>query len=263
MNEFIAATSTETVSGKMIDLANPRVEDIDVKDIAWALSRLNRYVGHTLSRLPYTVAQHSVEVSHYIEQMLTPGTELNGMFYRFCDEKANSLLILNPHELVKENAEDSEFDFWADCVSRVRGQDVDENKRIMITFHGLLHDFHEAYLTDIPTPVKRLPGIYEAYSAAEKKMDAVIFKALKLGYADKWPADRAFGEVVVKWADLFALKIEAYHLMHSRGLTWNLPNETPSIDIFRAFKDPIDGETAYHKLLARYDQLKPKDPYYD
>jgi len=98
MNEFLATTCTETVSGKIIDLANPQVEDIDVKDIAWALSRINRYVGHTMSKLPYTVAQHSVEVSRYIEEMLTPGTELNGMFYRFCDGKVDEFIALSPDE---------------------------------------------------------------------------------------------------------------------------------------------------------------------
>jgi hypothetical protein len=260
MKEFLATTCTETVSGKIIDLANPLVEDIDVKDIAWALSRVNRYVGHTLTKLPYTVAQHSVEVSRYCEQMLTVGTELNGMFYRYCNNKLDELIATGPEQLEKENPE---FEFWMDARDRARGSEMDENKRLMIAFHGLMHDFHEAYLTDVPTPVKRLPGVYEAYNIAEKRMDKVIFNALNLGYVNNWPAERAFGEIVVKWADLFALKIEAYYMMRSRGLTWNLPEEMPSVDLLHTFRWPIPSELAYRELLARFDELKPKPTIYE
>lgn len=51
-----------TYTGRIIDLSNPDPEQIVIEDIAHALSRINRFNGHT--RIPWTVAQHSIEVSH-------------------------------------------------------------------------------------------------------------------------------------------------------------------------------------------------------
>ena len=56
-------TDLETVSGQIIDLDNPDPEKICINDIAWALSRIVRYNGHTVQRIPYTVGQHSIIVS--------------------------------------------------------------------------------------------------------------------------------------------------------------------------------------------------------
>ena len=50
-------TSIETMTGKFVDLVNPDPATIDVRDIAWATSRMPRYVGHTISALPYTIGQ--------------------------------------------------------------------------------------------------------------------------------------------------------------------------------------------------------------
>lgn len=51
----------ETSSGKLISLENPKHELIDPYDIAVALSRIGRFVGHIgSSQFAYSVAQHSV-----------------------------------------------------------------------------------------------------------------------------------------------------------------------------------------------------------
>ncbi len=47
-----------TFTGRMLDLERPTAEAIDIRDIAHALSQLNRFTGHTVR--PYTVAEHSV-----------------------------------------------------------------------------------------------------------------------------------------------------------------------------------------------------------
>jgi len=57
-----------THSGKYFDLLRPEVSAYTVNDIATALSRICRFVGHT--RHFYSVAQHSVEVSYLLPDSL-------------------------------------------------------------------------------------------------------------------------------------------------------------------------------------------------
>ena len=54
-------TSIQLASGRYFDYLNFDVQDIDIRDIAHALSNLCRYTGHC--RAFYSVAQHSVHVS--------------------------------------------------------------------------------------------------------------------------------------------------------------------------------------------------------
>ena len=51
----------QTSTGKQFFPLAPRVEDIDIEDIAHHLSHINRFTGAT--KRPYSVAQHSVLVS--------------------------------------------------------------------------------------------------------------------------------------------------------------------------------------------------------
>jgi len=57
-----------TFSGKPFWPLQPRVEDVRLEDIAHALSMLCRFAGHT--RKFYSVAQHSVIVSHAVQTMV-------------------------------------------------------------------------------------------------------------------------------------------------------------------------------------------------
>jgi 5'-deoxynucleotidase YfbR-like HD superfamily hydrolase len=54
-------TTMQTYTGKLVDLANFKPEDVRLPDISHALSIINRFTGH--SKCPYSVAQHSVAVS--------------------------------------------------------------------------------------------------------------------------------------------------------------------------------------------------------
>ena len=87
-----------TLSGHRVDYLNPTVDQIDINDIALALSRESRFNGHT-SKF-YSVAQHCVHVSKLV-----------------------------PKELALE---------------------------------ALLHDATEAYMKDIPSPLKMLLPDYRA-----------------------------------------------------------------------------------------------------
>lgn len=54
-------SAIQTFTGRMFDVQDPAPEDIDIRDIARALSYTPRFGGHL--RCFYSVAQHSVEVS--------------------------------------------------------------------------------------------------------------------------------------------------------------------------------------------------------
>lgn len=88
-----------TASGKRWYFEAPRSQDVDINDIAHALSNLCRYGGHASQF--YSVAEHAVHVSHMV-----------------------------PRE---------------DALA------------------GLLHDATEAYVVDVPRPLKRLLSDYKRF----------------------------------------------------------------------------------------------------
>lgn len=52
----------QTITGKKFFILEPKIEDINIEDIAHALSRICRFNGHIIPEC-YSVAQHSVYVS--------------------------------------------------------------------------------------------------------------------------------------------------------------------------------------------------------
>lgn len=64
-----------TYTGRRVDLLDPQPNQIDIRDIAAALSRICRFNGHT--RVHYSVAQHSVIVARSLESDL----QMNGLFH--------------------------------------------------------------------------------------------------------------------------------------------------------------------------------------
>lgn len=68
----------QTASGVAFFPNDPRPEDIDIYDIAHALSQINRFTGHT--RVPYSVAEHSVRVAREIPWS-EPGIRLAALLH--------------------------------------------------------------------------------------------------------------------------------------------------------------------------------------
>lgn len=152
-------------SGILFDVFNPKKEDVNIIDIAHALSHICRYGGHCPKY--YSVAQHSVLCS------LHSGTPKEQM----------------------------EF---------------------------LMHDSSEAYLMDLPRPIKRnMPN----YVIIEESLLEVIFDKYNLSY----PLSKRIHEV-----DNLLL-----HFEYDNFYT----NPNPNFEFWTP-------EEAKAKFLARYNELK-------
>lgn len=99
-----------TIGGRRFDYSDIASNVVDLRDVAFALARVNRYCGHSVR--PISVAEHTMRVFH----------------------------------------------MCADETSDVRGL-------------ALLHDASEAYLNDIPTPLKAVLPDYRWFE--RQAMDAI------------------------------------------------------------------------------------------
>jgi uncharacterized protein len=156
-----------TYTGGQFFPFDPRLEEINIHDIAHALSLQCRYTGHCSRH--YSVAEHSLHVADAA-----------------------------PPDLRLE---------------------------------ALLHDASEAYLVDVPRPIKR-SAEFSTYRRIEKSVQGVIYK--KYGITNEPSA--------VKDADRKMLAIEAHHLMSVRpGEGWD-----------RWFEDIYAADlTKYQFILTR------------
>lgn len=178
----------ETVSGRKIDVSNPNPDDIVIEDIAWALSRMPRFSGHSIPYVPYSVAQHCIQVA----------------------------------EELKEHG-----------------------SRIQLL--GLLHDAAEAYINDLPSPVKHIPEIHAVIKKLEDSLMTAIYTAVKI---DPPTLEE---EAIVKIADKTQQAVEAYNFMYSRGKDWNLP--VVSFTKLQEFREPMTSIDSYHEFLSYFEDL--------
>lgn len=165
-----AVGNIETASGLRYDFENPQPETIQLADIAHALSNVCRFAGHI--RRFNSVAEHSVLVSRIV-----------GAYPLECFGYVN----IGP-------GDDS---FVAQ--TRVKKRDI--------VRAALLHDGHEAYIWDAPSPVKPLLG--DTFKRLGRIADeAIAAKFLPEGYS----AD-TFKHPLIKKADRTALVVEGRALL--------------------------------------------------
>lgn len=213
----------ETVTGKFIDVNDPQPDQIDINDIAWGLSRIPRFAGHTITEVPYNVAQHSLLVADIT----------NEIFLEIYDSP--------PAEVQKAIANiqcEASGCVFADCY---------EDRGKLLVLKALLHDSAEVYIGDIPSPVKKHPQIYPAIKEVEAKLMEGIFKKFHL---NKISDDE---NVVIHFADMVARAIEAHAFMHSRGAGWNLPSV--SLVRLQKFEPPMTSVVSYNKFLEKFREL--------
>lgn len=106
---------------------------------------------------------------------------------------------------------------------------------------ALLHDASEAYLADIASPVKQYLSQYK-----------IIENKIMLAIANKFDFDWPLPEQV-RQADFTMLSTEAYHLIPSRGVTWQWPEDRPyahNISI-----QCLEPKKAKHLFLERFKEL--------
>lgn len=227
-----ATSAIETMTGRFVNLTDPDPDTIDIHDIAWSLSRMPRYVGHTTSEIPLTIGEHSLLVMKLVVELFKTEKprSLVDSFYGFTEIRAGSL--------------------GADPYLKQRMlallEAPEPPPRLLLEL--LMHDASEAYLVDVPTPLKQAPAFREVYQHLEHQMTSAIRQALGLDDIDP------LHEEVVKWADLIALNIEAYHLIASRGKNWRakLPLDQ---DAYGLFDWPAPTRIIYGKFLDSYYTL--------
>lgn len=123
-----------TYTGRVFYPLQPSAKDVALEDVAHALSNMCRFTGHT--RDFYSVAEHSVRVSWLVGDLWDEAVDAN---QRRAD--AGPLVI---------------------------------HKRRELELAALLHDASEAYLVDLPSPVKR---VVSGYKEAERAVSIEVARA--------------------------------------------------------------------------------------
>jgi hypothetical protein len=181
----------QTFSGVEFHPLSPRSRDICIEDIAHALSHLCRFAGHV--RTFYSVAEHSLRVSHEAERVATLGG------YNDEDIRLHAL-------------------------------------------EGLLHDATEAYLIDLPSPLKR-SNPFKGYRIAEDRMRAALCGA--------FPDLPLHESPIVRGADRTLLSTEARDLLGPQPRIWTQPVPPPLPNTIH----PMEPAVARDVFLDRYRDL--------
>lgn len=214
--------SIETCSGLYVDVADPQPETLRIEDMAWALSRQARFAGHTLSDEIWSIGQHSLFVEYLVDLVMSEdGIQLHWSLIEWLAAKG----------LVKDY-QDSNF------------------SKPMVRMGALIHDCPEAYLVDIPSPVKRHPAIKAPYSELEGMMESAISIAFHLRPLTKLEHE------IIKWGDMLALRIEAANLLPSRGRGWGIKMPSMNHADMHLFPKVKRWREVCEDMVERYEILR-------
>ena len=114
-----------------------------------------------------------------------------------------------------------------------------------LAFAGLLHDAHEAYTSDIPSPVKQI--LKPLITEVEEKIDTAIFAKFGLSY----PTEEQ--KAIIKGADNLSLLIEDRDL---RGQTFE--DITYPSDNFPFHARPVGQVKAKIRFMEKFMDLLEK-----
>lgn len=96
-----------THSGRWWYLNDPRPDEVDVGDVAWALAHSNRFTGHVGE---YSVAAHSLHVAHIVRWLGFPELELDALLHDaheayVCDVSAPLKILLPDYREIERRNE--------------------------------------------------------------------------------------------------------------------------------------------------------------
>jgi 5'-deoxynucleotidase YfbR-like HD superfamily hydrolase len=212
----------ETVTGKVVNVIEPSPDQICIDDIAWGLSRMPRFCGHTITEVPYNVAQHSVFVAQEVRNIF------NDVF-----RGLEGYPELKPFHQEINDLHLSSTEPYATILM------------------AALHDGSEIYTGDIPSPVKQIPELRTIVKKVEHKLMSAIYQAFNL------PEPTELQEKIIKHADKIAQKIEAHAFMQSRGNHWpNMPHI--SLEKLQKFEAPKKALDSYHEFMNFFNQYYDK-----
>jgi uncharacterized protein len=123
-----------------------------------------------------------------------------------------------------------------------------------LTLVALHHDSHEAYLCDIPTPLKRkIRAHTNVYDEACKTLDRTIAQAFGFG----WPEQGYLEQRVIKQADRQALLTEAARLLHDGGEALRRDRELGQEEQrgLAPLEDPLPPAEAETRFLEAHEEL--------
>ena len=221
MNAIPSGPWVQTQSGRAFSLLAPAAADIDWRDIGISLGRICRFNGHTAAF--YSVAQHSRLASQLVEEAIR------------ADRSLAALVAA---------AEPRGPDVVA-AIERARKDDEAARKLMLAT---LLHDGHEAYIGDIPTPVAEALA-YLAGADHVRSMKVAADAAITQAAALPWPLPAGW-IAVVRAVDRIMLATEKRDLLVD-GHRWHHPLPAPSWLAIRPEAESI----ATDRFLDRLDSL--------
>lgn len=139
------------------------------------------------------------------------------------------------------------------AVSTAHCRTDDQRRKVQLA--ALLHDAPEAYLVDVPRPVKRSPTLY-GYREAEDRLAAVIELWARLNRG-------AFGWTPVKRADAVLLITEARDLLAPPPAPWGVAQGV-RLEPLAERIEPWGWRAAEAAFLDAFDHLTnasiPRDP---
>ena len=119
---------------------------------------------------------------------------------------------------------------------------------------ALHHDSHEAYLCDIPKPLKRkISAINDVYERLCDEFDLVIAEA----FSFELPKNDSLEEAAIKQVDRQALLIEAARLLPDGGeaLRWDLGIRDEERRGLAPLKEPMSPAQAEAEFLQAHEEL--------
>ena len=226
-------------SGRQFWPLDPRTEEVDIHDIAHALSLVCRFTGHVKEF--YSVAQHSVLVALTVKRWLTDA---------MCDGCKDGGFLVDPAEATHCRDVDGRYELLCDvCFASTPPPThsitsmLDERGIRLLALAGLLHDGSEAYICDVARPIKMLQAM-APYREAEAKVQACVYSAFGL-----WPWEPR----IVKRADDVLLSTEARDLLATLHPAWTVkPPEWPTI-LERIV--PCSPKEAERMFLQTFEEL--------